>query len=104
MARSLGIASAEFWEMTPREFHAITERNRERDEVEWMRCGALQATLANLQRDPSKRPEAWTAYDFLPAHMDHREEPREPGQEDMLRAMRELNAAFGGEDLTRTNG
>lgn len=31
------------------------------------RFGQVCATLANLQRDPSRRPQAWSARDFFPA-------------------------------------
>ena len=31
------------------------------------RAGQICAVIANVNRDPEKRPEAWTAADFMPA-------------------------------------
>lgn len=102
-ARSVGIASDEFWTLTAREFHAITKRHHEREEREWMRSAAIQSTIANCNRDADKRPEPYTAADFMPTGMIEQPEQREPTQEEMLRDMRLLNASFGGVDLTLRN-
>jgi hypothetical protein len=37
------------------------------------RHGIAQATLANLKRDPRKRPDAFKPEDFLPWHAKHRQ-------------------------------
>ena len=77
------------------------DRFRDREEMEFLRTGQICSVIANCNRDPKTKPEPFTASDFMPPSMVHKEPYREPTREEMLAAMRELNAQFGGTELNR---
>jgi hypothetical protein len=81
------------------------DRFREREERAFLRAGIVASVIANCNR--GKDTEPFTPQDFMPKTPTREETPREPTREEWLEGMRALNAAFGGEDLTKedlTNG
>jgi hypothetical protein len=49
---------------------------RARDE--WMRCGAVMALMANINRDRKQHPQAFQPKDFMPAWLARREVREKP--------------------------
>ena len=72
------------------------DRFRDREERAFLRAGIIASTIANCNRDPKSDP--FTPRDFMPSSA--AESTHEPTREEVLESMRELNAIFGGEDLT----
>lgn len=97
--RALGLLSDEFWGLTYREFSALLERFREREEREYLRAGIIASTIANCHRDPDVKRDPFTPADFMPGQQEKQGEM--PTPEEWLMKARMLNAAFGGEDLTQ---
>jgi hypothetical protein len=62
----LGLSDAEFWDLTPRQFGAIAERHSAAYERDLARSALICATLANIHRDPDKKPEPFLPADFMP--------------------------------------
>lgn len=58
------------------------------------RHASLMALVANVNRDPKKRPEAYTASDFLPEW--NATARAEPSDEELLSKAFAVNAALGG--------
>jgi hypothetical protein len=96
----VGLADGEFWSLTFREFDAIMQRHREREEREFWRIGQLCATIANCHRDPDKR-EPFSPQDFMPSGMMQAPEvsPGNTGEE-WLAKIRCINANLGGIEVT----
>jgi hypothetical protein len=85
--------------MTLREFSALMDRFREREELAFLRAGIVASTIANCNRGPNS--EAFTPQDFMPSSsFSNHEESHEPTREEFMADMRALNASFGGQDLT----
>ena len=61
-----GLDSDQFWRLTLREFSHLAERHKESEEIADRRVGRIMSMLANVNRDPSKRPEPYTEEDFIP--------------------------------------
>ena len=72
MARfHLRLSDAEFWALTPRQFHLLVARHREESEHQQYLAGLICSTIANFSLGRPKRP--LVPDDFMPA----RAKPRE---------------------------
>lgn len=60
----LGLTDAEFWEMTPREFHAVFEKYLDSEERQDRRAGMLYVLYYNSHRPEHASP--LTLEEFLP--------------------------------------
>lgn len=61
----LGLSDRQFYALTPRQFHLLVDRHRERTKhQEWM-TGILASTMANFSMSPPKEPLKPT--DFMPS-------------------------------------
>lgn len=100
----------QFWQMTPAEFVQVYNARmtalQEQDERESYRVAAMMALHANLNRDPKKRPQPYTADYFLtkaedgsPARGRGTHKAQTPEQ--MLRAAELITRAMGGKDLRK---
>lgn len=79
--------------MSPRMFYALLEA---RDNVERrmdLRFGVVAAVIANVNRDPEKRPAAFQAADFFP-DVDRESQT----EEEQLAALEMLAAVYGEEE------
>ena len=96
--------------MTPAEFVQVYNARmtalQEQDERESYRTAAMMALHANLNRDPKKRPQPYTASDFL-TKADEGGPQRGRGThkaqtpEQMVRAAELITRAFRGKDLRK---
>lgn len=67
----MGLTSEEFFELTPRQFHALVLRYKERNERAELLMGIQTAVLANHSYCAPKKP--YSAYDFMPSKSGERE-------------------------------
>lgn len=76
--------------MSPRMFCRLQKRHWElrknRELAAQFRTGTLCALLANLKRDPTKRPRPWEQRDFFPQLPQAEQREQEP--DEMLATMR----------------
>lgn len=75
-----------------REFVALADRHMLAQERLDYRSAIICSTLANVHRDPKSEP--YSPFDFMPGKG---EQKIEQTTDDMLRTVKLLNAAFGGE-------
>lgn len=61
----LQVTDEEFWALTPRQFHLLLARHRERTEHRELLAGLIAATTANHSFAPPKKPLA--PADFMPS-------------------------------------
>lgn len=52
--------------MTPRLYHALTAAWQQKCNRGYLQAGIVAATVANVNRDPKRKPEPFTAFDFAP--------------------------------------
>jgi len=52
----LGLASREFWEMTPRQLYFLVKRHEKRTEERWEHTSAMMAIYANCHIGPDSKP------------------------------------------------
>ena len=62
----LGMTPGEFGRTTPRQLDECLEQLRLDRRNFFYGFGIVAATMANIKRDPSRRPEPWKAEDFIP--------------------------------------
>jgi hypothetical protein len=62
----LGLSESDFWQLTLRQFAAMMARVWERERRADLRIGILASLIANANRDPKKRQQPFTAFDFFP--------------------------------------
>jgi len=74
-----------------REFSALAERHKTKEEWLNYRAGLICSVMANLWRDRKKKVKPFTPQDFMPGVKRERQTP-----EQMLATVQMLNAAFGG--------
>ena len=75
MARvDLGLSDEEFLLLAPVSLHALTERLTVRDKKLRYHAAILEAAIYNVNRDSEKRPEPFTANDFMPDESRHSEQ------------------------------
>ena len=53
--QGLALTSAEFWDLTPREFFALLDFHNEQERLLNYRAGIGPSTYFNLKRDPAKQ-------------------------------------------------
>jgi hypothetical protein len=73
-------------------YYAMEPFGGERDDLQ---AGLVASTIANVNRDPKKRKQAYTPQDFLPKFGGGGGGDK-PGWKTMLERVKMLNAAFGG--------
>ena len=87
-----------------REYCALMERFRDREEIAFLRTGLICSTIANCNRDPERHPTPFTPQDFMPESFRREEEQPEMTNEEREQAwineMRVLVAMTGGTDTT----
>lgn len=59
------MTAAEFWELTPRQFDALYDRFLLAEERADMRAAKICETMANIYRNPEKKPEPFHVNDFF---------------------------------------
>jgi len=62
----LGLSFTEISDTTPVEFEELCEQYLIGRDLDNVRFGQICAVLANLKRDPDKRSDPWTPFDFFP--------------------------------------
>lgn len=61
-----GLTEEQFWRLTFRQFYALSKRHNH-DLVRWdHHFGVVASTIANCNRDPKKKRDAWEPKDFVP--------------------------------------
>jgi hypothetical protein len=76
-----------------------------------LRAGIVAATIANVNRDAKRRKKPFRPQDFMPSfgkRVERAEAPEEVPEmrrsRRLLAIVENLNAAFGGKDIRRSNG
>lgn len=69
-----GLSSDQFWDLTPPQFEALSERHDTRNERDEFYAGLVASVIANVNRDAEKRPEAFQPKDFMPSQRGSEEE------------------------------
>ena len=67
---TLRLTSAEFGELTPREFQMLADQHEAEALRADRRAALVCMVLANCHRNPDKKPEAFTVADFMPRDPD----------------------------------
>ncbi len=75
------------------QFNALVARYKEAEDWLNYRAGLICSVIANVNRDPKKKPEPFTPSDFMPQT---KKVTKEMSQDDLLEQMRLWNAAAGG--------
>ena len=65
----LGLRPREFWDLTFAEFAFVVKGENDRDRRLWEHTSSVMALMANSNRDPKRRPRAYTVDDFNPYHI-----------------------------------
>jgi len=77
MARvQLGLTDAEFYALTPRQFHLLVDQHRERVEHQELLTGILASTIANWSMGAPKEPLAPSV--FMPCRRGRAKQPKRP--------------------------
>jgi hypothetical protein len=109
----LGLSDVEIERLSAEQLLALAERHREQDRRADYRAALVASVLANVNRDPKRRSEPYTPFDFMPDPWPRpcRGGPTAAAQqrvklspEQMLERVRAINAALGGEDKTAADG
>ena len=97
--------------LTAEQIDALAERHRERDRRADYRAALVASVLANVNRDPKKRAEPFTPFEFMPDPWPQEKSRGTPRRaqvnlspQEMIDRVRAINAALGGEDKTLTPG
>lgn len=75
-----GLTDDRFWDLTPAQFNALSDRFDSANRRQDFRFANLISVLANIHRDEKRKPEPFTALDFMPRYDDEPEE--EPKKDD----------------------
>lgn len=62
----LRLTEAEFWRLTLSEYSALLDRWIAEQEREDFRSAQIVCLLANVNRNPKKKPDGWDVSDFMP--------------------------------------
>ena len=62
----MGLTSEEFWKLTLVQFNAMCKRFQSREERMDFHAGLICSVLANINRDPKRKTDPYTAKDFMP--------------------------------------
>lgn len=94
-----GITEEQFLQLTPAKFAALSERHDYSVHQAEFRAGLICSIIANANRDEKKRPQPYTAYDFVPRYDegDDDDPPRpKPAAPEMTdeQVLRYMKAAF----------
>lgn len=72
--QNLRLSDAEFWDYTPREIKWLIDRAddtaRDTAHADDRRAATICMVLANINRDPERRPSPFTIEDFMPIRGD----------------------------------
>ena len=90
----LGLTDKQFWHLTLAQFNALAKRYLGAEERQDWRAGQICAVIANVNRDPKKRTQAYEAKDFMPSR---RQQKKPLSDKQMLDQIMIANAALGGE-------
>jgi len=87
----LGLRPREFWDLTFAEFAFVVKGENDRDRRLWEHTSSVMALMANSNRDPKRRPQAYTVDDFNPYHIAENKTSR--GHE-VTQEQKDLNARW----------
>lgn len=62
----LGLTPADFWQFTPRQLHALSNRYQKKTLETWKPFALLAALYANAHRDTKTHSSPYTVDDFMP--------------------------------------
>jgi len=82
----------DFMRKTPEEFKLICDGWKIREERADRRIARLCSIIANVNRNPKKRPQAFSEEDFIPRPKQRKKQTNE----EMLQMVVAMNRAFGG--------
>lgn len=100
-----GLSSDQFWDLTPPQFQVLSDRHDARSEREEFYSGLVCSVIANCNRDEKKRPEAFTAKDFMPSYAHETDEPEtKPGEMSPDAILTYLKAAFPPREVKEEHG
>ena len=89
-----------FWRLTPQEYVALDKRHKLEQERRDFRAALVCSVLANVNRDPKRKPKPYTPKDFMPEYgggsLSKRQTPKE-----MLAVFEMICAMQGGKDLRK---
>lgn len=88
----MGLRVEQVLSMTPNEFGYEYEGWKLREERENRRVARICAVLANINRDPKKRPTPFSEDDFMPEE----KQAKKQTNEEMFNMVLALNKAYGG--------
>jgi hypothetical protein len=80
----MGLSDEQFWNLTPPQFAALSERHEELTEIADHRAGIICSTIANTRIGPDDEP--FTARMFMPSY-GRVEDEREPKNKPKSREM-----------------
>jgi len=93
----LKLSEEEFWELTPAQYDILAKRHfktlRTTNEQSDFRAAQICCILANINRDPKKKPTPYKVQDFMPKYKSVKKQT----PEQQFELVKVLNAAFGGE-------
>ena len=84
-----------------RELVALADRFKERLEREDWRMGMVAAVIANVNRNPRKRPRAYKPQDFMPATQKPRPVQQRPGFTPQMNEMMAWAMSMGAVTVVR---
>ena len=86
----VGLKPSEFAELTPIEWEAIAQAHGIKQERLDYRAALICSVIANVNRNPKKRPQPYKPKDFMP------KANKAQTPEEQLAVVKALNAALGG--------
>lgn len=92
------MAEEEFWGLTLRQFDALVRCNMMQQERLDYRAALVCSVIANVNRDPKKRPRPFTPRDFMTTAKMQKSRTERQTWEQQLKTVEVLNLAFAGDD------
>jgi hypothetical protein len=89
-----GLTDEQFWNLTAAQFNALSRRFDNDSKRDDFRFANLISILANIHRDQEKRPQPFTALDFMPQYEGDEEEEKTPEIQGADGILAYLQAAF----------
>lgn len=89
----------EFWNLVPTEYYALVKTWTDKEYRSFIKAGVVASTIANIHRDPQRKPEPFSPEDFAP-----RRRSKYLTIEESEAVLVAFTNALGGKDLRNSNG
>ena len=87
----LGLTEDEFWNLTLKEFNALSARFKDAQDWQNYRAAMICCVVANTVRTKTKKPLPWVPSDFMPTR-----ERKQMTDKQMFAQVQAINAILGG--------